>query len=808
MPYGQDPTTPPMTMAAAAQPQAQPVAAQPFQQPAQQSNPLANLDPALAPLVTRESGGKPFVGYTPPGQPLVDLSSATLDDTGFPIWSGRTDPKTGLRSHAAGILQIQPGTWRPVAKDLGIKDFSEESQIKVANEIKRRSGLTPWRTQTSGYGKDPVVASGGWSVDPSAIESAQGQKDTKFVWMMPDDYKQMVQKGEEAEDRPESKSLNKSVGKGDQISSLPEITVQMKGDQYVVIDQDGWRRADLAEKSGVNLIPVAVRGAAGDAKEIVGMGGKVLPFDFRPVPTVPKPPGLMKEFGRGLADVPIGAAQLATHAGAAQAEAEGAIGAAGTDQNLPPQMTQAPAQMDASIQQREQQIEAERASGGQTGTDWARLAGNIVGTIPLGAVAPAAGGGALATMAGGALAGAAGSALAPVTQPGNYGEQKAAQIGMGGALGAGLGLGGNMLAHAAQPYIEPAVQRLLDAKVRLTPGMIRGGVAKGIENRLSSAIITAPGAVKRAIEDFNKAAYDRVLSRIGKAYEGNKVGYERVDAVEKELSKEYGRILSPLRFKVDQQFASDVENLRDMASETPADEARQFEAILKNRVIKRMGPEGAMDGQTFKTVESELSEISRRLSRSEVQGQRDLGHAVDTLNGSLRENLERQNPEAAANLRKVNGAWAAFVIVRKAAANRAKSEGIFTPSDLLTAVKRTAGERVFARGAGLLQDLAQDGEKVIPNTYPDSGTAGRWLMGELALGGGAAGMLHRPEALAALAAGTAAYTAPGVALLSKAAGAGFPGVRNILARAALTSTRSLAPASAMSFTAPTPPPGP
>src|SRR6185312_6169819 len=80
------------------------------------SSQLTGLNPDLAPIIHRESGGKPFVGYTPPGQPLVDLSNAPKDDTGFPIWGGNIDPKTGLRSRAAGIGQFQPGTWRPIAK--------------------------------------------------------------------------------------------------------------------------------------------------------------------------------------------------------------------------------------------------------------------------------------------------------------------------------------------------------------------------------------------------------------------------------------------------------------------------------------------------------------------------------------------------------------------------------------------------------------------------------------------------------------------------------------------------------------------
>jgi hypothetical protein len=780
----------------------------PFQQPQnavsmqqaspQQGAPFSGLSPALMQYVPRESGGKPFVGYTPPGKPLVDLSSAPLDDTGFPVWSGNRDPETGLMSHAAGILQFQPGTWRPIAKQLGIKDFSLESQVKVANELYKQQGLKPWQTWPGA-----TVAAGNWKVDPAAIETEQDKKDTKVVWMQPDEYKQMAQKGDQPEDRPESKSLSKSLSGGDSVNTLPELTVRSKDGKYEVIDQDGWRRADAAERAGAQLIPVAIHGAAGDASEIIGMGGQIKPFDFKPVPVVPKAPTAAKEFGRGIVDVGAGLAQMGVR---------GVIDPppiAYTEQQAqavaPERQQEQAAAVDQSLQQRERQIEQERSAAGQTGTDWWRLAGNMAGSAPFMALGPEMGGGIRGAMAAGALGGAAGGAMAPVTQ-GDFATQKAKEIGIGGLLGAEIGAGGNVLGRMVNPAISPAARRLMEQGVRLTPGQMLGGAAKGAENRLTSIIPTAPGAIKRSIEDFNRVAYDKVLSRIGKAYEGKEVGYEGINAVEKELSKEYNRILTPLRFKVDERFAADLQNLRDLAAEMPPDEARQFEAIVKNRVIKRMGPEGAMDGQTFKAVESELSEISRRLSRSEVEGQRDLGRAVDEVNAMMRENLERQNPSASAALRKINGAWAGFVRLRDAATNRVKSLGIFTPADLLTAAKRSAGRRVFARGDALMQDLAKDAEEVLPNNLPDSGTVGRALMADALLSGGSALFAH-PGVLATIGAGTVGYTGPGLKLLRAAAGAGLPAVRNLLARAAQGGARVLTPAAGIAASSPTPPPG-
>lgn len=88
-------------------------------------------------IAQRESGGKPYVGWGG-----VDLSAAPLDKYGFPIWDGRPGPQ-GV-SHAAGLYQIQPGTWRPYAEKLGVTDFSPASQRRVAEAIYADQGYAPW----------------------------------------------------------------------------------------------------------------------------------------------------------------------------------------------------------------------------------------------------------------------------------------------------------------------------------------------------------------------------------------------------------------------------------------------------------------------------------------------------------------------------------------------------------------------------------------------------------------------------------------------------------------------------------------
>lgn len=139
-----------------------------------------------------------------------------------------------------------------------------------------------------GYGKDPVIEAGNWKVSPRAVEYEQGRKDAHVVYMSPADYLAMTPESDgNAGQKAKRRSLEERMALGDEIDALPSLDVKAKAGKLEIFDQDGRGRAAAAQEAGVDLIPVSVRGAIGDAKEIVGMrGGEARPFDFTPVPKV------------------------------------------------------------------------------------------------------------------------------------------------------------------------------------------------------------------------------------------------------------------------------------------------------------------------------------------------------------------------------------------------------------------------------------------------------------------------------------------------------------------------------------------
>lgn len=75
----------------------------------------------LSSLALGESGGRYNVGWG-----NTDLSGASVDQYGFPQWSGKMGP-AGV-SHAAGAYQFQPGTWRGIASKYGLNFQSNSDQ--------------------------------------------------------------------------------------------------------------------------------------------------------------------------------------------------------------------------------------------------------------------------------------------------------------------------------------------------------------------------------------------------------------------------------------------------------------------------------------------------------------------------------------------------------------------------------------------------------------------------------------------------------------------------------------------------------
>ena len=362
--------------------------------------------------------------------------------------------------------------------------------------------------------------------------------------------------------------------------------------------------------------------------------------------------------------------------------------------------------------------------------------------------------------------------------------------GIGAAIGGPLGMaipaaiGGVSRLAMPKSSAGGSAQKLIQEGISLTPGQRMGGVVQGLED-LATSIPIAGGAIKgaqrRAIDDFNRAAINRVLSPIGQKLDDNTpVGRTGIDEMLTKLSGAYDELLPNVRFQADLRFKSEISELADMAKSI--EKGKFFKKYLDDNVIKKLGANGEMKGESFKKVESELTKKIRSYNKPNASGaDTDLRDALIQTRRLLREGLERSphnTPEQGQFLQKINKAWARSQIVEDAAGSPSATvktsprmfgteediSGVFTASDLNRAVRRAAGRRKFARGKGEMQDLSDPATQRLSQTIGESGTTPRALAALGLLGGGA--QMIDPVAAGLTGLAGLGYTRPGQAALN------------------------------------------
>lgn len=417
-----------------------------------------------------------------------------------------------------------------------------------------------------------------------------------------------------------------------------------------------------------------------------------------------------------------------------------------------------------------------------------RIAGNILS--PVNKIIPGAGvsgkAGVAAKIGGGVISGGTSAALAPTSGEGDYWSQKAAQVGTGATLGGALGVASSAIAG-----LRPSknAQKLLNEGIELTPGQIAGKTARSIEEK--SKIVPIAGeqianAENRAIQSFNRATINKALKPIGAQV--SEIGNDGIAAGQKALSEAYDRVLPNVILKADKILQADLTNVLKksaQASGLPQTQREQLQKFLTDRVLGRLQEQGGtLPGDVFKQVDSEIGQFAAQYKSSADAGQRAMANLAGDIGDVLKDTLARQNPAHAKELNNINKAYAMFVRVENAAGRRAGSEGVFSPGDLMAAVKstdRSVRKRAFAAGRAQMQGWATTANSVLPNRVPDSGTAGRSAVGALgaAVLAGQAPHIGLP-ALGIMGGGALAYSKPGVSamralMLQNAARAGASG---------------------------------
>lgn len=460
-------------------------------------------------------------------------------------------------------------------------------------------------------------------------------------------------------------------------------------------------------------------------------------------------------------------------------KAAGVLGAEQTSQLL----AEEAARVDALNKAVEQKYQEQRKAEGKQGIDIGRIAGNIAATAIPAATAPSLvaktaqaasavpglvtagakiGQAAMTPVGQAVIGGATAGALEPVFDVENFAAQKAKQAGIGAALGGVTQKAISGLGSVLSPTLAPGARELAEQGVELTPGQALGGTFKKLEEAAKSIpiagdVVTA--AEKRSIESFNQAAINDALAPLAKTVPKKFVGREAINFADDAISNAYNKVLTKVKVTADDKLLEDLATLTTRAAqELPEQRASQLQKIISDKVLDRFKTD-TLTGTQWKTIDSDLGRLASNYMNTSDADQRVLGGALKEAQLSMRELLARVNPEYSKEISKANTAFAKFLRVEKAASMVGAQEGVFSPSQLLSATKaldESLRKGQFARGKAGMQPLAEQAKSVMGSNLPDSGTAYRGATGLGVLG---AGYVEPTTLLAPLAIG-GLYTKP------------------------------------------------
>ena len=348
--------------------------------------------------------------------------------------------------------------------------------------------------------------------------------------------------------------------------------------------------------------------------------------------------------------------------------------------------------------------------------------------------------------------------------------------GTAAAWGGGGAAGGRVLARTlggpVKPILSPEAKKLSEAGVQLTPGQMTSGANAGLPGQtlrnFEDAMQSYPivGDVIRhgrtsSIKSWNQSEINQALAPIGaKVKTAGREGIEQADEL---ISNAYDSMLPAITIPK----ANAKKAIRDVVADAQATNplfdvghTQKLEMFIDRRIRPLLG--GDTSGEVAKKLDAELGELARKYKNGGV-GNEPLGDAFDMLRTRWRGAMEGTTPEARQGLKDADAAFAKLVALR--AASEKTNTGLVTPGQLRRMVqklKQTPTETSLAA------------RNVLPDSIPDTGTAGRLLLHQAlhpmgVAGAGAAGAVAAPGmaiplGLAAAAAGM--YTKPGARYMS------------------------------------------
>jgi hypothetical protein len=339
------------------------------------------------------------------------------------------------------------------------------------------------------------------------------------------------------------------------------------------------------------------------------------------------------------------------------------------------------------------------------GIDFARMGGNLANPLSW-----AGGGSGVVRAAGNA---ALQSTLAPVSADQNFVVEKAKQAGTGAVLGSVL----SKTMRGFTPTKE--AQALIDQGIQPSFGQSMGGVVNHLEQKATSIPLVGDAvnvARTRPMQEFEQKALERITGP----------GIKSIDEANVYASKLYDEVVPHL--VPTKQSVQNVQSAMRNALQNP-ELTEQNKNILVGLADKHFQNFGKLDGQAIKNLDSEIGYLARKYAAGDPAS-RTLSDELYNVQGAFRTGLEDGLPaELKGKLQAANRAYAQLIPINKAASQRMDEK--LMPRSYQKALAQQLRTDVTRMRPDALVDNAVE---VLPSTVPDSGTAGRMLLGGLGSG--------------------------------------------------------------------------
>ena len=313
--------------------------------------------------------------------------------------------------------------------------------------------------------------------------------------------------------------------------------------------------------------------------------------------------------------------------------------------------------------------------------------------------------------------------------------------GTSGVIGSTLGGVINKVAPVATQGAKDLINKGVDLTIgQATSGKGGSPIGSGIK-MIEEAIMSAPiigspirSAYKRSVEQLNKASYNQILEPIKKygidekLIKKSEAGHELYNSAKAIISNQYDKLLPKLKFPNLKELQSVYDDviLRELDT-LPKDAQNKFLKDMDDKFYTNFDMDGVLTGKGFKNAQTELRSLASEYSSSSSPIERSIAVSYDRVLDALTDTLKATNPKYAERLTDVDFSFKMLIPLEKATVSATATHGVFSPSQLMNAVKssdKSLRKGNVASGDALLQDIAGLGQQ-LKMTLPNSGTATR-----------------------------------------------------------------------------------